>query len=159
MKNQEFADRIKKLRGAIGLNVTQVEFANLLKWNRDRIKRIENGIQKYKPIYLDEITHNLEKSGYKLNAKWFLTGKGDPFLEEIEPTPPSRESTLRQERSAICPNDIFGVYISDDPDRKYCGYCGTGLISQCPHCGADIKHPGQRFCGYCGKPSRNKSAT
>jgi class 3 adenylate cyclase len=39
---------------------------------------------------------------------------------------------------------------SNNPDgNRFCGDCGTPLISRCPKCGSDSP-PGKRFCGACG---------
>jgi len=35
--------------------------------------------------------------------------------------------------------------------QKFCGECGSPLVSGCPACGAPIP-PGQKFCGECGTP-------
>ncbi|MDH4104164.1 MAG: AAA family ATPase [Thermoleophilia bacterium] len=38
---------------------------------------------------------------------------------------------------------------SNEPGRKFCGECGTGLTLGCPSCGA-ANAPGIKFCGECG---------
>jgi len=38
---------------------------------------------------------------------------------------------------------------SNEPGRKFCGECGTGLALGCPSCGA-ANAPGIKFCGECG---------
>ncbi len=35
--------------------------------------------------------------------------------------------------------------------QKFCGECGSRLVSGCPACGASVP-PGQKFCGACGTP-------
>ncbi len=44
-----------------------------------------------------------------------------------------------------CPN----CGTTNEPGRKFCGECGTGLAAACPNCGAS-NAPGVKFCGECG---------
>ena len=37
----------------------------------------------------------------------------------------------------------------NEPDRKFCGQCGTRVAVVCPTCGHH-NPPGDRFCGECG---------
>jgi class 3 adenylate cyclase/tetratricopeptide (TPR) repeat protein len=37
----------------------------------------------------------------------------------------------------------------NEPNRKFCGECGSPLASACPNCGAG-NAPGVKFCGECG---------
>ena len=37
----------------------------------------------------------------------------------------------------------------NETDQKFCGECGTRLVTACPACGA-ANPPGRRFCGECG---------
>ena len=37
----------------------------------------------------------------------------------------------------------------NEADQKFCGECGTRLVTACPACGA-ANPPGRRFCGECG---------
>src|SRR5215813_10941271 len=39
---------------------------------------------------------------------------------------------------------------ADNPaGMKFCGHCGTPLVSSCPSCGAE-NPPEHKFCGQCG---------
>jgi predicted amidophosphoribosyltransferase len=39
----------------------------------------------------------------------------------------------------------------NEPNRKFCGECGTSLAVACAACGA-ANPPGTKFCGECGSP-------
>ena len=39
----------------------------------------------------------------------------------------------------------------NEPGRKFCLNCGTGLAVACPNCGT-ANTPGAKFCGECGNP-------
>jgi class 3 adenylate cyclase len=41
----------------------------------------------------------------------------------------------------------------NEPNRKFCGECGTSLAAPCPVCGA-TNAPGVKFCGECGTDLR-----
>jgi hypothetical protein len=45
-----------------------------------------------------------------------------------------------------------------DAGQRFCGDCGSALISGCPTCGTQ-NPPGQRFCGTCGTKLDGTSAT
>jgi hypothetical protein len=42
---------------------------------------------------------------------------------------------------------------SNDPWRRHCGGCGSGLPGGCKACGA-VNRADDRFCGGCAKPLR-----
>jgi len=46
-------------------------------------------------------------------------------------------------KSAQCPN------CGQSAAGKFCGHCGTPIVSACPSCGATVK-PGSRACHECG---------
>ena len=41
----------------------------------------------------------------------------------------------------------------NDPWRKYCGGCGSGLAGGCKSCGS-VNRLDDKFCGGCGKAQR-----
>ena len=41
----------------------------------------------------------------------------------------------------------------NDPWRRHCGGCGSGLPGGCKACGA-VNRPDDKFCGGCGKAMR-----
>lgn len=45
----------------------------------------------------------------------------------------------------------------NDPWRRHCGGCGSGLPGGCPICGA-VNRSDDRFCGGCAHPLRSKAA-
>lgn len=46
----------------------------------------------------------------------------------------------------------YDLYNEDGEVNKYCGKCGSVLISRCENCGRHIKDSEQKFCLGCGKP-------
>ena len=49
----------------------------------------------------------------------------------------------------MCPT----CHHDNDPWRKHCGGCGSGLPGGCPTCGA-VNRPSDRFCGSCARSIR-----
>lgn len=53
--------------------------------------------------------------------------------------------------SKDCDNKV--VYNSNSGMApKFCGKCGSPMISSCPSCGAKINESFHKFCENCGKP-------
>ena len=46
---------------------------------------------------------------------------------------------------------------ANEPDRKFCGECGTRLAAICPACGTS-NAPGVKFCGECGADLREMAS-
>ena len=63
-------------------------------------------------------------------------GKYEPTSQPAQWPPPA---------GVICPK--CGCQIV--PGQKFCGGCGSSLVSYCAACGAAIASP-SRFCGRCG---------
>jgi hypothetical protein len=49
----------------------------------------------------------------------------------------------------VIPRACHSCQAPNDPRRRYCGACGSGLIAVCGRCGFDNEHA-DRFCGLCG---------
>jgi class 3 adenylate cyclase/tetratricopeptide (TPR) repeat protein len=72
-------------------------------------------------------------------------------MDSVDPDPTGRRYSRRPppEKSVNCPN----CGTANEPDRKFCGECGTPLAATCPACGAS-NAPNMKFCGQCGTDLR-----
>lgn len=55
--------------------------------------------------------------------------------------------------STFFPVECASCHRANDPWRRFCGGCGSGLPGGCITCGA-VNRIDERFCGGCGGPLR-----
>jgi predicted amidophosphoribosyltransferase len=48
----------------------------------------------------------------------------------------------------ICENCAFET---QDPTKKICDYCKSGLLLKCPYCGKPMEKARTIYCGHCGE--------
>jgi hypothetical protein len=51
----------------------------------------------------------------------------------------------------ICPEC---AYSTDDPNKRFCEYCRTELLCQCPQCAKPVRKEKAVYCSECGHKMR-----